>query len=337
MSLLKHSVKRFLTGIPTLFGLSLLLFAITRLVPGDPVRLALGPRATEEQVQALRQELGLDEPLYVQYVDWLIGVFQGDWGQSLRTDQNVYTDIAARLPATLELVTVAIFLAVILAVPFGVYAARHKDHWQDHTSRLGSLVGVSVPRFWLGIVLQVVLVVSLGLLPLSGRLSVPRPPSVTGFLLVDTLLAGQLDKFVNAVSHLVLPAVTLSVATLAQVMRLVRSEMIEESSREYILAARAFGLPSNLITFKYMLRNAFSSSLTVIGLAFGVLLGGAFVVEIVFAWPGMASYGVRSIIFQDFNAVMAVVMIIGVAYLIINFIIDLLYGVLDPRIRLEEG
>jgi peptide/nickel transport system permease protein len=337
MSLTKYAVKRILTGVPTLFGLSLLLFAITRLVPGDPVRLALGPQASEEQVVALRQELGLDDPLYVQYIDWLIGIFQGDWGQSLRTDQNVYADIAGRLPATLELVTVAIFLAVILAVPFGVLAARHKDHWQDHASRLGSLVGVSVPRFWLGIVLQVVLVVLLGLLPLSGRLTGTHPPTVTGFLLVDSLLARQLNTFVDAARHLILPAVTLSVATLAQVMRLVRSEMIEESRKDYILAARAFGLPSNLITFKYMLRNAFSSSLTVIGLAFGVLLGGAFVVEIVFAWPGMASYGVRSIIFQDFNAVMAVVMIIGVAYLIINFIIDLLYGVLDPRITLEEG
>jgi peptide/nickel transport system permease protein len=281
--------------------------------------------------------MGLDEPIYVQYVDWLIGIFQGDWGQSLRTSQNVLTDISARLPATLELVTVAIFIAVVFAVPFGVFAARHKDGWQDHASRLGSLVGVSVPRFWLGIVLQVILVVALGLLPLSGRLAGGAPPRLTGFLLVDSSLAGELNTFVDAVRHLFLPAITLSVATLAQVMRLVRSEMIEETNKDYILAARAFGLPENVITFKYMLRNAFSSSLTIIGLAFGVLLGGAFVVEIVFAWPGMASYGVQAIIFQDFNAVMAVVMIIGVTYLIINFIIDLLYGVLDPRITMEEG
>jgi len=336
MSHIKFILKRVLAAIPTLFGLSLLLFAITRLVPGDPVRLALGPQASEQQVQALRTEMGLDEPIHVQYMNWLAGIFRGDWGMSLRTSQNVLTDVSVRFPATLELVTVAIVLAVGLAVPFGVTAAKYKDRWQDHASRLGALVGVSVPRFWLGIVLQVIVVVQLGLLPLSGRLEGSPPPAVTRFYLVDSLLAMQLDTFADALKHILLPAVTLSVATLAQVSRLVRSDMIEEENQNYILAARAYGLPRDLITYKYMLRNAFSSSLTVIGLAFGVLLGGAFVVEIVFAWPGMARYGVNSIIFQDFNSVMAVVMIIGVAYLIINFVVDVLYAVLDPRIRLES-
>jgi peptide/nickel transport system permease protein len=337
MSLLKQTLRRLGEGIPTLFGLSILMFALTRLVPGDPVRVALGEYATEEEVQQLRAEMGLDEPLYVQYIDWLTGIFQLDWGTSLQTRQNVYTEISATFPATLELVLVAVLFAVLLAVPFGVIAATNKDQWPDHLSRVSALVGVSMPRFWLGIVLQVLLVVYLGLFPLTGRLSGAPPPDVTGLYLVDSLIAGQIGTFIDALRHIFLPALTLSVGTLAQVMRLVRSDMIDESRKEYILAARAYGLPTNLITYKYMLKNAFSSSLTIIGLAIGVLLGGAFVVEIVFAWPGMARFGVRSIQFQDYNAVMGVVMVVGVAYLIANFLVDVLYAYLDPRLRMEEN
>ena len=337
MSLLKQTLRRLGEGIPTLFGLSILMFALTRLVPGDPVRVALGEYATEEEVQQLRAEMGLDEPLYVQYIDWLTGIFQLDWGTSLQTRQNVYTEISATFPATLELVLVAVLFAVLLAVPFGVIAATNKDRWPDHLSRVSALVGVSMPRFWLGIVLQVLLVVWLGLFPLTGRLSGAPPPDVTGLYLVDSLIAGQMGTFIDALKHIFLPALTLSVGTLAQVMRLVRSDMIDESRKEYILAARAYGLPTNLITYKYMLKNAFSSSLTIIGLAIGVLLGGAFVVEIVFAWPGMARFGVRSIQFQDYNAVMGVVMVVGVAYLIANFFVDVLYAYLDPRLRMEEN
>lgn len=337
MSLLKQTLRRLGEGIPTLFGLSILMFALTRLVPGDPVRVALGEYATEEEVQQLRAEMGLDEPLYVQYIDWLTGIFQLDWGTSLQTRQNVYTEISATFPATLELVLVAVLFAVLLAVPFGVIAATNKDRWPDHLSRVSALVGVSMPRFWLGIVLQVLVVVWLGLFPLTGRLSGSPPPDVTGLYLVDSLIAGQMGTFIDALKHIFLPALTLSVGTLAQVMRLVRSDMIDESRKEYILAARAYGLPTNLITYKYMLKNAFSSSLTIIGLAIGVLLGGAFVVEIVFAWPGMARFGVRSIQFQDYNAVMGVVMVVGVAYLIANFFVDVLYAYLDPRLRMEEN
>jgi len=335
MSFPKQVFRRFLEAIPTLFGLSVLMFVLTRIVPGDPVRVALGEYATEEEVRQLRAEMGLDQPLHIQYIDWLTGIFQLDWGRSLQTRQNVYTEISQTFPATLELVLTAVFLAVVLAVPFGVIAASNKDHWQDHVSRISALVGVSMPRFWLGIVLQVLVVVWLGLFPLTGRLSGPAPPHVTGLYLIDSLLAGEPGTFVDALKHLFLPALTLCVGTLAQVMRLVRSDMIDESREDYILAARAYGLPNNLITYKYMLKNAFSSSLTVIGLAIGVLLGGAFVVEIVFAWPGMARFGVRSIQFQDYNAVMGVVMVIGVAYLTANFIVDVLYSYLDPRIRLE--
>jgi len=338
MSYVDYLVRRALQSIPVVFGLSALIFVISRVIPGDPVRLALGPEASQRQVEALRTQLGLDQPLPLQYVDWLAGVLQGDWGMSLRTNNNVFNDIVARLPATFELVVVTLFFAVLFAIPFGVVAGTNKDRWQDHLSRITALFGVSMPRFWVAIVLQIIFVVSLGLLPLSGRLSdgVAPPPSVTQLYLVDSLLAGQFGTFVDAATHLILPAFALGLATLAQVMRLIRSDMIDEQRKDYVLAARSYGLPNNLIEYKYMLRNAFTSSLTVIGLAFGFLLGNAFLVEIVFAWPGMARYGVQAILYQDFNAIVGVTIVVGVGFVSANFVVDLLYGYLDPRVRLEE-
>jgi peptide/nickel transport system permease protein len=338
MSYVDYLVRRALQSIPVVFGLSALIFVISRVIPGDPVRLALGPEASQRQVETLRTQMGLDQPLPLQYVDWLAGVLQGDWGMSLRTNNNVFNDIVARLPATFELVVVTLFFAVLFAIPFGVVAGTNKDRWQDHLSRITALFGVSMPRFWVAIVLQIIFVVSLGLLPLSGRLSdgVAPPPSVTQLYLVDSLLAGQFGTFVDAATHLILPAFALGLATLAQVMRLIRSDMIDEQRKDYVLAARSYGLPNNLIEYKYMLRNAFTSSLTVIGLAFGFLLGNAFLVEIVFAWPGMARYGVQAILYQDFNAIVGVTIVVGVGFVSANFVVDLLYGYLDPRVRLEE-
>lgn len=338
MSYVNYLIRRALQSIPVLFGLSMLIFAISRVIPGDPVRLALGPEASDQQVEALKTEMGLDEPIPVQYVDWLLGVIQGNWGMSLRTSNNVFNDIIARLPATFELVVLTLIFAVLLAIPFGVIAGTNKDHWQDHVSRITALFGVSMPRFWVAIVLQIIFVVVLGLLPLSGRLSdgVEPPPDVTHLYLIDSLLAGQFGTFVDAATHLILPAFALGLATLAQVMRLIRSDMIDEQRKDYVLASRAYGLPNNLIEYKYMLRNAFTSSLTVIGLSFGFLLGNAFLVEIVFAWPGMARYGVEAILYQDFNAIIGVVMVVGAGFVSANFIVDLLYGYLDPRVRLGE-
>lgn len=339
MSYLDFLVRRALQSIPVIIGLSVLIFVISRVIPGDPVRLALGPEASQQQVEALKAEMGLNQPLPLQYVDWLVGVIQGDWGMSLRTNNNVFNDIVARLPATFELVVVTLFFAVLFAIPFGVIAGTNKDRWQDHISRITALFGVSMPRFWVAIVLQIIFVVSLGLLPLSGRLSdgVAPPPAVTHLYLIDSLIAGQFGTFVDVVKHLILPAFALGLATLAQVMRLIRSDMIDEQRKDYVLAARAYGLPNNLIEYKYMLRNAFTSSLTIIGLAFGFLLGNAFLVEIVFAWPGMARYGVQAILYQDFNAIVGVTIVVGVGFVSANFIVDMLYGYLDPRVRLEEG
>lgn len=337
MSYRDYLVRRALQGIPVLFGLSLLIFFISRVIPGDPVRLALGPDATDEQAEALRQEMGLDEPLYVQYIEWLTGVFQGEWGLSLRTGNNVYHDIIIRLPATFELVFVALIFAIVLGVPFGVIAGTNKDGWQDHVSRLAALVGVSMPRFWIGILLQIIVVIGFGMFHLTGRASEGmRPDTITGMYLIDSLLLREWAIFLDVAGHIVLPAFALGLATLAQIMRLIRSDMIEQSRKDYVLAARASGLPQNLIHYKYMLRNAFTSSLTIIGLSFGFLLGNAFLIETVFAWPGMARYGVQAILFQDFNAIVGVVIVVGFAYVLANFTVDILYGYLDPRVRLRQ-
>ncbi|MFP8890516.1 ABC transporter permease [Natrialbaceae archaeon A-CW2] len=338
MSGKSYLARRILEGIPVLLGLSILIFAITRIIPGDPVRLALGPSATDSQVEVVREDMGLDDPIVIQYFDWLTGVLQGDWGESLRTSSNVYVDITTRLPATLELVFVSVLFAVVLAVPFGVIAAVNKDRWPDHVSRLASLVGVSMPSFWIAIVLQVIFGAILNWMPIVGRLSddVTPPPSMTRFYLIDSLISGQWGTFIDALHHIALPAVALSLGTLATVTRLIRSDMIEEQRKDYVMASRALGLPRNLIHYKYMLKNAFTSSLTIIGLSLGFLIGNAFLVEIVFGWPGMARYGVDAIVFQDFNAIVGVVIVVGIAFVIINTIVDLLYGYLDPRIRHTE-
>ena len=330
--------RRLLHAVPVLFGLSVLIFVVTRVIPGDPVRLALGPAASQRQVELARERMGLDEPVYVQYLDWIVGVFNGDWGMSLRTSRNVFDDIMVRLPATIELVVVALVVAILIAVPFGVVAGTNQNKFQDQISRLTALFGVSLPRFWVAILLQVVFVAWLGLLPLTSRLSdgVAPPPAVTRFYLVDSLIAGQWNTFLDALTHILMPATSLALATIAVVMRLIRSDMIEQESKDYILAARAQGLPNNLIEYKYMLKNAFNSSLTIIGLQVGFLIGNAFLVETVFVWPGMARYGVDAILFQDFNAIVGVTVITGIVYVSANLVVDLLYGYLDPRVLHRE-
>jgi len=334
----RFAIKRLLQAVPVLFGLSVLIFSITRIIPSSPVRLALGRGASQEQVDQAREALGFNDPLHIQYVDWLTGIFSGDWGVSLMTRNNVFNDISNRLAATVELVVVALLFAIVLAIPLGVVAGARKDQWPDHFSRVLAFLGVSMPGFWLAILLQILFFGILGLFPLTGRLSsgVAPPPSITGLYLVDSLLSGQISKFFDALHHITLPAVALGTATLGRLGRYIRSDMIEEGNKDYVKANRAYGMPENLIKYKYMLKNAFSSALTIIGLTFGSMIGNAFLIEIIFAWPGMARYGVNAILFTDFNAIIGVTMVVGMFYIFSNLVVDLLYGYLDPRIMRGE-
>ena len=332
MNFRTYLLRRTLHLIPVLLGLSVLIFVVSRVIPGDPVRLALGTEATQEQVQQLRRQTGLDRPLVVQYLTYMAGVLQGDFGYSLRTHRSVTKDLVEFFPATLELTTVAMGIAVVIGVPLGILAAVRKDEGADHLSRVLALIGVALPRFWLAILLQLAFAYHLRLLPTIGRGPAP-PTEVTGLYLVDSLLGLDLSAFWISLKHLAMPAFALSVGTLAQVMRLIRAGMIEEMRRDYALAARSYGLPPNLIVYKYLLKNAFTSTLTILGLSYGFLLGNAFLVETVFAWPGLAFYGVDALRFKDFNGVIAVTLAVGAAYAVVNLITDILYGYVDPRIR----
>lgn len=335
MSYSDYLIRRILSTIPMLFGLSVLIFVMARVIPGAPARQALGPRASDEAVQQLREQMGLNDPIYVQYVDYMSGLFRGDMGRSLVTNHNVAEDIAFFFPATLELTTVAILIAILVGVPLGVIAGINKDETEDNVSRAFSFFAVSLPAFWAGILLQLVFAFQLDLLPATGRIGdlTWMPQRVTGLMLVDSLLAMNFEAFASAVKHLILPAVTLALAPIADIARMTRSSFIEEYNQDYVEGLRTHGLPGRLIAYKYVLRKSFAATLTIIGLDYGFLLGSAFLVEIVFSWPGIASYGVDAILQTDINAIVGVTMVVGVGFLFANFAVDVLYGVFDPRVR----
>ena len=329
-----HLLRRTIGFAFILLGLSVVIFTVARVVPGDPARMALGPLATNEQVAQLQEEMGFSKPAVVQYFDYIGGVLRGNLGKSLLTSRAVADDIAQALPATLELVLFTLFLIAVLAVPLGVLAARRHNSWIDNASRLVSLLGVVTPGFVFAILLQL-LVSHFHFFPLTGRLStdIRFTPDITHLALVDSLLKGRFDAFADALSHIFLPALALSAAGIGQIMRITRSSMLDVARRDHVETLRSFGVPDYVITLKYMLRLAAVAPLTILGLEFASLIGNAFIVEMVFAWPGIASYGLRAILSKDFNAVMAVVLISGLFFVVANLIVDLLVGLIDPRLR----
>ena len=339
MSVLGVLGRRLASGVVVLLGLSILIFLLVRLVPGDPARIALGPMASAEQVESLRNQMRLNEPLPEQYFYFMQGVLQGDFGISLITRRPVTRDLVEFLPATLELVLFSGIIMVVFGLTLGVIAAAFKDRYPDHIVRVTALLGVVTPSFVWAVMLMLILGYWLGWLPLSGRLADPltAPPTVTGFITIDALLAGRPDKFIEALRHLLLPAIALSLAGLGQAARLTRANMIETYQRPYIEMMRAFGVSEFRIATRYAFRPAFIPTLTVLGLDIAALFGFAFLVEIVFIWPGVARYGVQAMMQNDLNAITAVVMIIGFMFVVVNIIIDLIAAYLNPRIRLAEA
>jgi ABC-type dipeptide/oligopeptide/nickel transport system permease component len=331
-------IRRLLHSILVLVGLSILIFAIARILPGDPARLALGPFASQQQVENLRQKMGMNQPLHLQYVSYVKGFFRGDLGLSFQTRRSVSLDIAHYLPATSELVTIAIVWVLVIGVPFGVLAGRYKDSWFDNLSRVVAFIGVAVPPFVVGLMGQLIFSYSLGILPTTGRLSLltPAPPTWTGFLTVDSLIAGNFTAFGDALQHILLPSFAIAMTGIGQITRLTRGSVSDILGKDYIEAAKAFGIPNRYVTFKYMLKPSFIAPLTILGLTFASELGNAFLVESVFGWPGMAKYGVNAILRKDFNAIMGVILIIGLAFVVVNFVVDVLAGYVDPRIRIRE-
>ena len=320
-----------------LFGVSVLIFAIARVIPGDPARIALGPSATAEQVAKLRAELHLDEPIVVQYGHFLGDVARGDLGVSLYTNRPVTADIAQFLPATLELVFAAGLVMIALGLPLGIASARYRGRWPDHTIRLVSLLGVSAPSFVWAVILMLLFAFFLPVFPIAGRISDSYTVApVTGFLLVDTLAAGDPAAFANAAWHIVLPAFALALSGIGQAARLTRANMVETYEKPFIEMARSYGFPSRRIANRYAFKPSLIPSLTIIGLDFAAMLGNAFLVEAVFAWLGLSRYGVAVILRKDVNAIVGTVLVISATFLIMNIVVDLLITFLNPRIRHAE-
>ncbi len=335
--MIRFIVKRVVLIIPILIGLTVIMFVISRMLPGDPVGLAAGPNATAAEIAAYAREFGLDRPLWVQYWDYATGLLRGDFGVSIFTRREVAQDLATYLPATLELVFAALALAIVLGIPAGLLAAVYRNRWPDYLSSVSAIAAISMPRFFLGLLLQLFFAMWLMWLPLGGRFPIiwEPPTGITGFYTIDALLTGDFEGFAMACRHLALPAIAMSLSPLATIMRMMRASTLEVMQQDYVTTARALGLSQRLIIFKYVARNAISATLTVIGLYFGWMLGGTVLVETVFDWPGLGLYATQAIVAQDFMPVVSVAFVIGLLFVTANIVIDVLYGVINPKVRYE--
>lgn len=335
MTLRLYLARRALMVVPLLLGLSLLTFSISRLVPGDPVGLAAGPQATLEIREQLSKQFGLDQPLPVQYLNYISGVLQGNWGSSLYTRRAVIDSLRVYFPATLELTLAAVLLATFIGVPAGVISAMYRNRLPDHVARVISLFFVSFPAFWLAMIMQTTLGRYAGLVPIGRRFPVlmEPPTSVTGLYLVDSVLSLNLEAFSTALNHIMVPALVLSFGALASITRITRASMIEILERDFVRSARAIGIPERVVIGKYVLRNAFIATLTVISLNFGWLMAGAILIETIFDWPGIGLYAVHASLSLDFQPIMGITIVYGVVFSMVNILTDVAYGILDPRIR----
>jgi peptide/nickel transport system permease protein len=333
--MLRFLLRRSLFMVGTLFALLVLTFMISHVAPGDPAALAAGPDATAEMVETVRKEHGLDKPLPVQFLLYAKGIVSGDFGTSIFSGRKVLDDLIQYFPATFELVVFSILFAILLGVPLGILSAVNQNSWLDHTIRIISVSGVGVPMFWLGLMLQLYFALHLGWFPLGGQLEIMTDPPapITHLLVFDSLFRLQFDVTLEALHHMVLPALTLCFPALASIARVNRAEMIESLGEDFITNAQAQGISSFRIVALYALRNAMLPTLAMIGLRFGWMLGGTVLVESVFDWPGVGLYAVQTAVSSDFEPIMAVTLLLGFCFMLANFFIDILYGLLDPRLR----
>ncbi|AST00532.1 MULTISPECIES: ABC transporter permease [Geobacillus] len=332
--MLSYVVRRVLMVIPVLFGMSLVVFFMIRAIPGNPAQVILGQKATKEAVAALTHKLGLDQPWYVQYVKYIGGLLHGDLGESIRTGAPIAEEIWPYLAATIELSLAAMLIAVIIGVNAGIISAWFQNSWFDYIAMVLALIGVSMPIFWLGLMEQWLFSIQLDWLPTSGREDVRNPiEPITHLYLVDTLLSGNTDQFWQVVQHLVLPSMALATIPMAIIARMTRSSMLEVMKSDYIRTARAKGLSMFWVVYKHSLKNAIIPVLTVIGLQTGLLLGGAILTETIFSWPGIGRYIYDAIGYRDYPVIQSGILIIATIFIFINLIVDLLYAIIDPRIK----
>jgi ABC-type dipeptide/oligopeptide/nickel transport system permease component len=336
--MLRQIGKRLLTAIPSLIGVIVVTFLLTRVLPGDAAVYFAGPAATPQAIAEIRAKLGFDRPLREQFVRYVEDLAHGDFGTSLTTGQPVIADIASRLPASAELTLLGLFAAIVIAVPLGILAAVKQGSLIDHACRMVATAGVSLPVFFTGLLLVYVFYFLLGWSPAPlGRLDIfySAPPSITGFYLIDSLLAGNLETFRAAIGPLILPVTTLAIFSVAPIARMTRASMLSVLSSDFVRTARASGLSPYRVIITYAFRNAMLPVITTFGMVFSFLLGANVLVEKVFAWPGIGSYAVEALIASDYAPVQGFVLIMALLYVMLNLVIDLLYGVIDPRVRLE--
>jgi len=336
---LRYIGKRLLLLAFILIGLSVIIFLLARVVPSDPAASYIGPHPRPEQIAEVRIKLGLDKPIYTQYAYYMRDLLHGDLGTSIRTHRPVMEDIIHFLPASLELMFTAIIMALIGGTLLGVLASQKENTLIDHSSRLFAVSGVSIPGFCLGLLFQVLFFRWLGVLPLGGRIdtytSIVSPiQSITNFYMIDSLVTGNWLALKDSIMHLILPSLALAAYSTGIVTRMIRVTMLEVNREDYIVAARAVGLPERIITFKYALRNALGPAVTTAGLAFVSMLTGTFFIEIIFYWPGLGTYTTMSILALDHPVIMGVTLIVAIFYVLINLVVDLLQALIDPRIRL---
>ena len=334
--MLAYIIRRILVLIPTLLGVSIIVFMMLYLTPGDPAELLMGERASPQALQAIRAHLGLDKPLYVQYGRFLKQLMKGDLGETIWTRQQVWIEVKQRFPATIELSVVALFISCLAGMILGIISATKQYSVFDYVSMIGALAGVSMPIFWLGLVFMLIFALNLGWLPMSGRLSVGVDlKTITNLYILDSIITRNWPALRDAVWHIIMPAVTLSTIPTAIVARMTRSAMLEVLRQDYIKTAKAKGLSQFVVIFKHALRNALIPVVTTIGLQFGVLLGGAILTETIFAWPGVGKWMYDAVMQRDYMVIRSGTLLIATLFVLINLCVDVLYAIINPRISVK--
>jgi peptide/nickel transport system permease protein len=334
--MLSYILRRILILIPTLLGVSIIVFLMLQATPGDPAELLLGERATEEALFEIREHLGLNEPLYVQYGLFLKRLMKGDLGETIWTRQKVWVEVKQRFPATIELAVVALCIACFFGIIFGIVSATKQYSLFDYVSMLVALAGVSMPIFWLGLVFMLIFSVNLGWLPLSARLSIDVDLEIiTNFYILDSILTRNWTALKDVLWHIIMPAVTLSTIPMAIVARMTRSAMLDVLRQDYIKTAKAKGLSQFKVVFKHALRNALIPVVTTIGLQFGVTLGGAILTETIFAWPGVGKWMYDAVMQRDYMVIQGGTLLIATLFVVINLCVDVLYAIINPRISVQ--
>jgi peptide/nickel transport system permease protein len=329
--------RRVIALLPVLLGVSIVVFALIRLIPGDPVIVMLGERARPEDVERVREEMGFNRPIYVQYLEWMGRVVRGDLGKSIINRTEVMDELKYRLSATIEMIVVGMIIGTGVGISIGILSALRRNSWVDLIATAGALLGVSIPIYWLALILVYALAVNRQIFPPSARLDVNlEVVRHTGFMLVDTLLMGDVRLWLNALWHLILPSFVLSTVIMPILARLTRASMLEVMRQDYVRTAEAKGLRPRVVIVRHALKNALLPIVTVIGLQLGGLLGGALLTETIFSWPGMGLWTYRAILSRDYPIVQGAVLVSATIYVVVNLLVDISYAYLDPRIRYSD-